>query len=353
MTVQDIDVIVRVAGATLLLWAAFGPGGRHARARRYFIPLALCLTGFLAGNTPDPDLRLGGAVGRAGVILTGYAAVFLWWWCLAVFDRSFRPRGGILGLGVAWMIVASADRGLFGPTAEDWGLSRLLVVFGFAMVLHLGWRLARDRAGDLIDGRRDARVAVAALAATQLLVDLTVDVFLGFDWGPQAFSVAQNAVLLGFVGWLLHLDHADGRARNAEVRPEGVASPPLSAPDTALTRRLKTLLEVDRLHLDPELTFHQFVQAMDAPERTVRRLINQQMGYDHFRTFLNTQRVQEAKRRLADPGHRADKLIAIAMDSGFASLASFNRVFREQVGCSPSAFRSAPASGSEERSADF
>jgi AraC-like DNA-binding protein len=46
-----------------------------------------------------------------------------------------------------------------------------------------------------------------------------------------------------------------------------------------------------------------------------------------FHTFPTHYRVAEARRRLAERGH-TDKLITIAMVSGFASLASFNRAFR-------------------------
>lgn len=354
MAVEEIDVIVRVAGATLLLWAAFGPGGARAGARRYFIPLALCLAGFLAGNTPDPELRLSGPVGRLAVILTGYAAVFLWWWCLAVFDRSFRPRGPVLGVGIAWILIASVDRGLVGGAWESRGLSWALVGLGLVMVAHLAWRLTTDRADDMIDRRRSARLAVVALLAAQLLADLAVDLALGFDWGPQAFTIVQNAAFLAFTGWLLTLDLANETPRHGPAlrdRPGPFGADITS--DPALTARLRTLLETDRLYLDPDLTFEQIVGAMNAPERAVRNLINRQLGYDHFRTFLNAHRVEEAKRRLTDPAHRDDKLIAIAMDSGFASLASFNRVFRDTQGCTPSAFRSASRTGSEERSADF
>ncbi|WP_333592587.1 AraC family transcriptional regulator [Brevundimonas sp.] len=355
MAMTEIDVIVRVAGATLLLWAAFGPGGARAAARRFFIPLAICVAAFLAGNTPAPELRLSGGAARVCMVLTGYAAVFLWWWCLAVFDQSFRPRGAVLALGIAWIVIASADRGLFGETLENLGLSRILVALGLVMVAHLTWRLILDRTDDMIDRRRRARGIVVAVLAAQLLTDLAVDLVFGFDWSPQAFTIAQNAAFLAFTGWLLSLDLADepvwtetlsARRTGAERRQEA----PL---DPRLTTRLNHLLEVDRLHLVPDLTFEQFVKAMDAPERTVRRLINQQLGYDHFRTFLNAHRVEEAKRRLADPAHRDDKLIAIAMDSGFASLPSFNRVFRDRQGCAPSAFRAASRTTFEERSAGF
>lgn len=348
MALNELDVVVRVAGATLLLWAAFALARQRQDGRAWFIPLALCLAGFLAGNTPDPQLRLSGVAGTLAVFAAGYAAVFLWWWCLAVFDRAFRPRGVVLAVGVVWVVVASLDRGLFGEAPTEVGLSRVLVALGLGMVAHLGWRLIRDRQDDLIDRRRKARVLVVALAGGQLLADLAVDLILGFDWGPQPFTIAQNATLLVFIGWLLTLDARptvpSHGARSRRGPDEAAANPVLLA-------RLKTLMEVDRIHTDPDLTLDRFVRAMGASERSVRRLINQHLGHDHFRSFLNAYRVEEACRRMTDPDHRSDKLIVIAMDSGFASLASFNRAFRDVRGCAPSAFRAASRSGSEDPSA--
>ena len=179
-----------------------------------------------------------------------------------------------------------------------------------------------------------------------LFIDLAADALFGFDWRPIAFSIGQNAMILAFGVWLA--------GQILIVRDDvltfgigGAGSTPNSrAPDAdhdrneALILRLNILIETERVHLDPELTFAQFVERMAAPERAVRMLINRQLGFDHFRAFLNHHRVAEARRLLADKTHD-DKLIAIAHDSGFASLASFNRAFRVIVGCSPSAYRAA------------
>jgi AraC-like DNA-binding protein len=353
MSPTELDVVVRVAGATLLLWAAFAPQGGSARARRFFVPMALCLCGFLAGNTPDPALRLSPPLGALAALIAGYAAVFLWWWCLAVFDRAFRPRGAVLAVGAAWIAVASADRGVFGQAFAGKGLSWLLIALGLAMIGHLAWRLLKDRSDDLIDRRRQARVAVVAALAAQLLADMAVDLVFGLDWGPRAFTILQNAAFLAFTGWLLSLDLSQA-APAASGGPEPASPEPAPAgPEAALTARLRTLMETDRLYLNPDLTFDDFARAMGAPERTVRRLINQQLGHDHFRSFLNAWRVDEARRLLTDPARRDDKLIAIALDSGFASLPSFNRVFRDMEGRSPSAFREAVRPDSEDLSAGF
>lgn len=354
MSLQELDVIIRVAGATLLIWTALR---LRSDGRAYFIALSICLCSFLAGNTPDPTLRLSAPLGSLAVVLTGYAAVFLWWWCLAVFDARFTPKGVVLGIGILWILLASADRGLLGPAVAHTGLSWVLVGLGLIMVGHLAWRLLTDRADDMIDQRRGARTAVAVLLGGQLLADLCVDLFLGMDWQPQAFAIVQNTAFLAFIGWLLKLDLVSRRSVTPEaaIAPQ---SPAVSAEDRPALARLQRLMAVDRLYLDPDLTFADVVRAMASSDRPVRRLINQ-LGYDHFRTFVNASRVAEARRRLADPAHRADKLIAIAFDCGFASLASFNRVFRDMEGRPPSAFRAAAqdetrlAPGSEERSVEF
>lgn len=346
MTPGEIDVIVRVAGATLLLTvSAFLWMRGEPRTGLFFLPLAVCLSGFLAGNTPDAALRLGGPVGDAARMLSGFAAVFLWWFCLSVFDRTFRPRGLVLATGILWVGIAAMDRGLLGEALASKGLSWALITIGLGMVAHLAWRLIRDRPGDLIDERRSARVLVVLLLGGQLLADLLIDVVMGLDWQPRSFSIVQNAAVLVFTGWLLHLQVRPPDPLSAVVAQSGVAHaavvPPLSPEAVRLRERLRVLIEEERVHLDPDLAFDRFVALMGASDRTVRRLINQQLGHDHFRTFLNSHRLTEARRRLADPAHRHDKLISIAMDSGFASLASFNRVFHDAEACSPGAWRQA------------
>lgn len=359
MDLSQLDVLLRAAGATALLCLAallLRDGGWRMPGL-LFAPLAIGFAGFLAGNTPDPALRLSGVAGEVAHIVSGYAAAFLWWFSLTCFDRGFRLRGPVLAVGLAWIVIASADRGLLGPALADLGLSRLLVLIGFVMVGHLAWRLLRDRAGDLVESRRNARVLVVVLLGGQLLLDLVVDLLFGFDWRPRGFAMAQNAAILGFSLWLAsRLLHAD--IAHLTFARLSTTAPTAPEAETTLAIRLRALVEVDRVHLDPELDFATFVRKMAAPERAVRRLINHQLGHDHFRAFLNACRMTEARQRLADPAHARDKLIAVAHDSGFASLASFNRVFRDLEGCTPSQYRAAnlpgaPQPGSEERPAAF
>lgn len=372
MILAQLDPAIRLGAAAtflLLAWLLLNHRRRLGWPALLFAPLAVCVTGFVFGNTPLASFQPTGLLDDVANAASGFTVVFLWWFALSCFDRSFRLQGGVLMVGLLWAGVAATDRGLFGETLANAGLSKGLVLLGFAIVGHLVWRLLSERQGDLIQQRHDARVLVAVLLGGMLAIDLAADALFGFDWRPLAFSMTQNAMILGFGLWLA------GRLLTVRADvltfgvAEGRAMPPVAAadgdhrPNSALHARLCALIETDRVHLDPALTFARFVELMAAPERAVRSLINQQMGFDHFRAFLNHHRVLEA-RRLLEERDRDDKLIAIALDSGFASLASFNRAFRAIQRCTPSEYRSAARQslrttqalrkpGSEERKAIF
>lgn len=349
MNIGQLDAAIR-AGAVvtilLLAWLLLGARRRVGLPAALFAPLALCLSSFVIGNTPIAVLAPAGIVGAIAHTASGFTVVFLWWFCLSCFDSRFRLRGAVLGVGLAWAAIAAADRGLLGEALAGKGLSLFLVPLGFAIVGHMVWRLLAERQDDLIQHRHDARIMVAVLLGGMLFIDLAADTLFGFAWRPLAFAMTQNAMALAFGLWMA------GKLLTvrADVLTFGImaeASLPAEATPQAgrrrggeLHRRLSCLMETERVFLDSELTFTAFVERMGASERAVRTLINHELGHDHFRTFLNQYRVAEARRLLGDRD-RDDKLITVALDSGFASLASFNRAFRAIEGRTPSNYRTA------------
>src|SRR3546814_17756944 len=79
------------------------------------------------------------------------------------------------------------------------------------------------------------------------------------DWSSDVCSSDLSSGVLSFDGVQL----AAPRPLPAGIEDRMV--------DDELRQRLVTLIEVDRIHLDPDLTFAMFVQRMNAPERAVRR----------------------------------------------------------------------------------
>lgn len=365
------DVVVRLTAGTILLVVAGllvrdAEAGTGRRQALFFAAFALGACGFLAGNTPDAGLMVPGVAGAVLYQLSGTAALSLWLFGLVLFDGDFRLAPPHVIVGGIWLMLAGVDRGLAGPVLAAMELSWLLVAIGIGMVGHLCWRLARDRDGDLIGPRREARLVLVGVLALLLLTDLLIDLTFGLAWRPLGLTSAQNGAILLVAAWLASLLLAAGAApltigaSAASTRRPPSTAPPGSS-DDPLVERLHSLVTTERVYLDPDVTVAGFARLMGASEPVTRRLINEELGHGHFRGFLNAYRVEEAKRRLADPARSGEKIASIALDSGFASLASFNRAFRAAEDRTPSAYR-AEASGcvargdvasSEERSRAF
>ena len=88
------------------------------------------------------------------------------------------------------------------------------------------------------------------------------------------------------------------------------------------------------------LTLGQLAEQLQVPQYRLRQTINSGLGFRNFNDFLNSYRIAETARRLADSAQELP-VLTIAMDAGFHSLSSFNRAFKETQGVTPTAFRKA------------
>lgn len=332
---MPLDITLRAAGAgvLLLIAAVLLASAPRSRVTGAFLPLALGMAGFLGVNTVFDDAELPAWLWPLASFGSRMAAVALWWFCLELFDA--RPRAGVtLAVIGAWLLLVVVDKGYVAPKPA-FEVSDLLIVFGTALVLHAGWIALRDLRGDLVERRRRARPVFALAMLAFLALDFAVDVLQGYGWRPAEFLLLQNAIVgvlaLGLGMWLLRADVQTAPL----LRPRAVAEDP----DAAIVARIETLMREARPWLDPDLTIAAFAAQAGVAEPALRRAINHRLGHGHFRNFLNAYRVEEAQRRLRDPAAAGTKIVAIALESGFSSLASFNRVFRQVVGMSPSEYR--------------
>ena len=99
-------------------------------------------------------------------------------------------------------------------------------------------------------------------------------------------------------------------------------------------RKLEQLMEENKPWLDHELTLYKLAGIMQIPPYQLSQLINQYGGKNFF-NFVNQYRVGEVQQRIRAGTHHKQTLLAIALDSGFNSKASFNRVFKKITGKTP------------------
>jgi AraC-like DNA-binding protein len=105
-------------------------------------------------------------------------------------------------------------------------------------------------------------------------------------------------------------------------------------------KRLLSHMETEKPYVDGELTLPKLAERLSIPAQHLSQTINERLQQNFF-DFVNTYRVEEAKRRLLDPAKRHYSVLAIAEEVGFNSKSAFNAVFKKHVQMTPSEFRKA------------
>jgi len=105
---------------------------------------------------------------------------------------------------------------------------------------------------------------------------------------------------------------------------------------------LRAVMESDKIYLDEELSLPGLSAKIGLASSYVSQVLNERLKKS-FYDFVNGYRVEEAQRILRDPRKSDQKILAIALDSGFASKPAFNRVFKRHTGMTPSEYKARPA----------
>lgn len=264
-----------------------------------------------------------------------------WLFVLCVFEDR-RVSGWLLAPAIL-MLIAGLMLQLGSPAIADpaWLFrnvaSGLLAAHACVVVLR-GWR------GDLVEGRRRSRVILVALIAVYAMMEAAISILHKLDpegpWltlavGEPVGGAIIAVLILGVAGLFLQARPAlFGAAR----RSEPVADARAEAVDQAALQRLERAM-TDGAWRREGLTIGNLASELGLPEHRLRRLINQRLGHRNFADYVNGQRIEAAKRRLADPAEARTTVAVIAFDLGFGSLGPFNRAFRAATGATPSAWR--------------
>ncbi len=116
-----------------------------------------------------------------------------------------------------------------------------------------------------------------------------------------------------------------------------------------LEARLLACMEQDRPWADSELTLADLAAQLGTTPHKLSELLNARLGLS-FYDFVNGYRVREVKRRIAAGEAERVKILALALDAGFASKSTFNQVFKKHTTRTPSQFaRHTSASAVEPR----
>ncbi|HPJ10695.1 MAG TPA: helix-turn-helix transcriptional regulator, partial [Flavobacterium sp.] len=100
------------------------------------------------------------------------------------------------------------------------------------------------------------------------------------------------------------------------------------------------LIVDQRRYLDSDLTLDRIAEELDLSNSYLSRIIKAELGVG-FVDYVNTLRVEEAKRYLLNPEFSNYTLVAIGIEAGFNSKSAFYSSFKKITGQTPSDFKKA------------
>lgn len=350
----DVGAVLLASGAlSVALAAALWFPINNAIANRYLSFVLLVLAGITSvyslGWTGRVDVPAGVAFMplnlplALGPLLFGYVSALATGRGLARPALHLAPAALQLFYLCVALALPDAVRAAWKDGAHDHVVKPLLEAATLASLTAYavaGLRLHRRYRAWLEQARSDAdRYAAQWIAGTLITLLATLAAltalrlytwFVGeLDTGPLYLWLGIWVTWLGVEGW-----------RYSERRfPVMTAAAPetASGPDWAeLGARWQAQTQAEGWWREPDLSLADLARRLGTNTAYLSQAVNEGLGVN-FNEMINRMRAAEAA-RLIDSGGDAT-LVQIALDAGFSSKATFNRVFRAVYGASPSEWR--------------
>jgi|GEM_PF-878506 len=164
--------------------------------------------------------------------------------------------------------------------------------------------------------------------------------FTRFYYYPFFLGVAFLTYWLGIAGF------------QTQDKPPLKTKPTLTAKEKKQLHQLAGILReamVEHAYFkDPQLSLAQLAQHLNTKPYLLSKCLKLEMG-QKFNDYINGLRIEELKRLLQQPNQSQFTLLALALDAGFNSKASFNRAVQKHLGVSPSTLKAQIVAAGEEQ----
>ena len=132
----------------------------------------------------------------------------------------------------------------------------------------------------------------------------------------------------------------------SDIKKEQITKKTASYQNSSLTaedqekymQQILDFMELQKPYLNPEIKQSIIAKKLSMTVHLFSEILNV-CFHQNFNSFINLYRVSEAKALMSNPKYKEYKILAIGYEAGFSSKTSFNRVFKNLVGCTPSEFQ--------------
>jgi AraC-like DNA-binding protein len=102
--------------------------------------------------------------------------------------------------------------------------------------------------------------------------------------------------------------------------------------------RINRAMALEKIYLNENLSLKEFAFHVKADPNLISFILNNHLN-NNFYDFVNNYRIEEVKTKLNDPAYKHLTILGVALESGFNSKTTFNRVFRQVTGITPTEFQ--------------
>lgn len=103
-------------------------------------------------------------------------------------------------------------------------------------------------------------------------------------------------------------------------------------------KRIRLHMETVKPYLDPNFMISMLSDAVSIPVYHISHTINNRFQ-KNFNEFINSYRIDEAKRKLSEPGQHRTPILDIAYEVGFNSKSTFNNAFKKNTNMTPTQYK--------------
>ena len=310
---------------------------RKWKSAPFLILTCISVSALFIGYTPD-IFQTSGPLFIIVRLLDVPHLVFIWLFALSLFNTDFTLKPFHIFISflycapIFWVRFEEFGWGLENPAL----IGPVISILSFTLVGHLCVTTLRGRKDDLLDKKRASRIYFVVIIAFVTAVSAISEPLIpsSSDWRQTSKVLAiWPAIIWGFI-WMTSLDEQaitfadDIREKNS-----------LSERDKQLRDKLVYGMKEGLAFKDPSLSIVTLASKIGVTQHQLRSLINQNLGYKNFSEFVNAYRIEEVKSVLTDRKKKHIPILTIALDSGFNSLSSFNRAFKNSESITPTEYR--------------
>ena len=334
-----LDAFFRFSGiGVLLLLAALTvihfPKWKSAP---YLILTCISLSALFIGYSPKV-FRPSGTLFVVVRLLDVPHLVFIWLFAISLFNSNFTIKSFHILIGILYCVPIIWVR----FDGFGWGLETpsfigpVISLLSIAPITHLCVTTLKGRKDDLLSKRRASRIYFVAIITFVTTVSAISEPLIPntSEWRQTSKVLAiWPAIIWGFI-WMMSFDQKAVTFAD-DVKEKGS----LSERDRPLRDKLVYEMKEGLAFKDPSLSIVTLASKIGVTQHRLRSLINQNLGYRNFSEFVNRYRIEEAKNVLIDRKKEHIPILTIALDSGFNSLSSFNRTFKNLESITPTEYR--------------